>query len=95
MKTYKSLLIGGLLGLMSQTALAQKAGDMVTGNVSDDIEGLMMANVTEVDASNRIVSHTSTDINGNFSFRIKNPKNKIRVSYSGYQTVTVPINGFK
>lgn len=95
MKTYKSLLIGGLLGLMSQTALAQKAGDMVTGNVSDDIEGLMMANVTEVDASNRIVSHTSTDINGNFSFRIKNPKNKIRVSYSGYQTVTIPINGFK
>lgn len=95
MKTYKSLLIGGLLGLMSQTALAQKAGDMVTGNVSDDIEGLMMANVTEVDASNRIVSHTSTDINGNFSFRIKNPKNQIRVSYSGYQTVTVPINGFK
>lgn len=68
------------------------AGDIISGNISDDIEGLMMVNVVEIDANNRIVAHGVTDMNGNFSFRIKSPKDKIRVSYVGYKTVTLPIN---
>ena len=74
-------------------SLAQTAGTMVSGTVSDDIEPLMMVNVVEVDAAGRIVAHTVTDINGNFSFRIVNPKNRIKVSYVGYKTELVPIKG--
>ena len=68
------------------------AGDVISGNVYDDMGGLMMCNVVERDASNRIVAHGTTDMNGNFSFRIVNPKNKLYISYVGYETVVLPIN---
>ena len=55
----------------------------------------MAANVVELDAANRIVANAVTDFNGNFSFRLKNPKNKLRVTYVGYKTVTLPINKVK
>ena len=58
----------------------------ITGRVYDDIESIPLANVVERDANNRIVEATVTDMNGNFSMVIKNPKNKIVVSYVGYQT---------
>ena len=73
-------------------AQAPKAGDVISGTVSDEIEPLMMVNVVEIDANNRIVAHGVTDINGNFSFRIANPKDRIRVSYIGCVTQTLPIN---
>ena len=52
---------------------------------------VMMCNVTERDANNRIVSASQTDINGNFSMEIKSTANKLQVSYIGYKTKTVPI----
>lgn len=58
----------------------------ITGRVYDDIESIPLANVVERDANNRIVEATVTDMNGNFSMVVKNPKNKIVVSYVGYQT---------
>lgn len=69
-----------------------KAGDVISGTVSDDIEGLMMVNVVEKDANNRIVAHGTTDMNGHFSFRINNPKNKLTISYVGYETQVIPID---
>jgi len=69
-----------------------KAGDVISGTVHDDIEGLMMVNVVEKDANNRIVAHGQTDMNGHFSFRIVNPKNKLTISYVGYETQTLPID---
>lgn len=89
----KSILCIMLMLLSVSSLRAQKAGDMISGNVSDDIEGLMMVNVVEIDAANRIVAHGVTDINGNFSFRINNPKDKLRVSYVGYETQIIPIKG--
>lgn len=69
------------------------AGDVVSGTVSDDLGPLMMVNVIEVDNSGRIVAHGVTDINGNFSFRVQDPKkNKIKVSYIGLETQVLPIN---
>ena len=62
-----------------------KPGDIISGTVQDDIEPIMMANVVELDANNRIVAHGVTDINGHFSFKCVSPKNKIQVSYIGYQ----------
>ena len=72
--------------LFSTIANAQvKAGDIISGTVQDDIEPIMMANVVELDANNRIVAHGVTDINGNFSFKCVSPKDRIQVSYIGYK----------
>ena len=82
-----------LLACFCAAAQAQvKAGDMISGTVQDDIEPLMMVNVVEIDNNNRIVAHGVTDINGNFSFTCKNPKDHLQVSYVGYKTQTLPIN---
>ena len=92
MKKIISLLMLFVCFCSLSMAQAPKAGDIISGTVSDDIEPLMMANVIEIDNNRRIVAHGVTDINGNFSFKIHNPKDKIQVSYIGYQTVTLPIN---
>ena len=76
-------------------AMAQKAGDIISGTVTDNMGPVMMANVVEIDASNRIVASAVTDMNGNFSFKLKNPKDKLRISFVGYKTVTLPINKTK
>ncbi len=72
-----------------QTALAQSK--VISGTVEDSMGPVMMANVTERDANNRIVSATQTDMMGNFSMEVKSPKNKLVVSYVGSQTKTVVI----
>lgn len=90
-KKAKTLLMA--LPLFSYTAFAQQAGDIVSGTVSDAMGPVMMANVIEVDGSNRIVSSTQTDINGNFSFKIKDPKNKLKISFVGCKTKILPIKG--
>ena len=79
--------------LFSSSSFAQQAGQIISGTVSDAMGPVMMANVVEIDASNRIVSSTQTDINGNFSFKIKDPKHKLRFSFVGCKTKTVPIKG--
>ena len=73
-------------------AFAQKR---VSGHVWSKTENgpVIMANVAEIDNSNRVVSATSTDANGNFSLAIKNPKNQLQVSYIGYETKRLPIAG--
>ena len=76
-------------------AVAQKAGDIISGTVTDNMGPVMMANVVEIDASNRIVASAVTDMNGNFSFKLKNPKDKLRISFVGYKTVTLPLNKTK
>lgn len=61
----------------------------ITGHVwsSADKGPIVMANVAEIDKSNRAISATQTDANGNFSLSIKNPANTLQVSYIGYKTV--------
>ncbi|MBP3471644.1 MAG: SusC/RagA family TonB-linked outer membrane protein [Paraprevotella sp.] len=71
-----------IVSLFSLTLSAQQR--RISGNVSDDIEGVMMANVTERDKNNRIVSAAVTDMNGNFTMTIKDPKNYLEVSYVGF-----------
>ena len=73
-------------------SFAQKAGDIISGTVTDNMGPVMMANVVEIDAANRIVASAVTDMSGNFSFKLKNPKDKLRVSFVGYKTVTLPLN---
>ena len=73
-------------------AQAQNAGDIISGTVTDAFGPVMMANVIEIDAANRIVAAATTDMNGNFSFKLKNPKDKLKISYVGYKTVILPFN---
>ena len=72
---------------------AQTAGTMIHGVVQDDIDVLTACNVVEIDNANRIVAHAITDINGNFAFRIVDPKHRLRISYVGYATQPIPIKG--
>ena len=74
---------------LSTTALAQEA--RISGTVNDAMGPVMMCNVVEIDANNRNVSFAQTDMNGNFSMTVKNAKNKLKISYVGYKTVTLPI----
>src|SRR5574344_1192104 len=71
---------------------AQEAGQMITGNVYDNLGPVISANVVEIDAANRIVAATITDFNGNFSFKLKNPKDKLSVSFVAYKPATLSIN---
>ena len=74
---------------------AQNTGDIISGTVTDAFGPVMMANVVELDAANRIVASAVTDMNGNFSFKLKNPKDKLRITYVGYKTVVLPFNKTK
>lgn len=72
---------------------AQTAGTIISGSVFDEYGPMVMVNVTEVDVSNRIIAHCVTDINGNFSFKVVDPKDLIRVAIVGSKTQLIPIKG--
>ena len=88
MSKYKFLLTL-LFTVIAQTMMAQ--GKVISGTVEDAMGPIMMANVVERDANNRIVNATQTDMMGNFSMEIKNPKNKLVFSYVGSKTKIVTI----
>lgn len=88
MSKYK-ILLTFLFAVIAQTMWAQ--GKVISGTVEDAMGPIMMANVVERDANNRIVSATQTDMMGNFSMEIKNPKNKLVFSYVGNKTKIVTI----
>ncbi len=77
----KKVIFTALLGVVCQLAVAQ--GVRISGTLSDADGPIMMGNVVEVDANNRIVSATQTDFNGNFSMTVKSTKNKLKFSYVG------------
>lgn len=88
----RTYLLGLFLILGLSMATAQSGSEIVSGKVRDEVGPLVMVNVIELDEADRVVSHDVTDFNGNFSIRIKSPKNKLRFSYVGYKTLTVPID---
>lgn len=65
---------------------AVKAGDKISGTVSDDIGPLMGVSVCEIDARGHIVKSAITNINGHFTMKIRNPENRLRFSYVGMIT---------
>ncbi|MBP5213594.1 MAG: SusC/RagA family TonB-linked outer membrane protein [Bacteroidales bacterium] len=64
----------------------------VHGTVEDEFGPLMAATVCEVDANGRVVSSCLTDMNGNFSMKVVNQKNKIRIQYVGLTPKVLPID---
>lgn len=83
-----------ILTLLCASALGVSAQDLtaVHGVVNDEIGAIIGASVCEIDGSGRIIESTVTDVNGNFSMKVRNPKNKIRFSYVGYKTISMAIN---
>lgn len=78
-----------VLALCCTAMVAQKR---ISGRVWSKTDGaIVMANVCEIDGSNRIVSASQTDANGNFSMSIKNPNNSLKVTYVGYVTEKMKI----
>ena len=95
MKYYNGLLKWALamnLVFLPGLLKAQKAGDVISGVIADAEGPMMMVNVTERDEADRIVAHAITDMEGNFSFRLVNPKDKLSISYVGYDPVVIPID---
>ena len=86
----KFFIILALHILFVSTALGQITA--VHGSVSDDMGELMGASVCEIDGSGRIIEATTTDMNGNFSMPVRNPKDRIRFSFVGCKSQTLPIN---
>ena len=90
MRVLKSIIL--MLALLAPTALSAQTISSVHGVVSDDMGPLMGATVCEIDGTGRIINSAITDLNGNFTMKVKNPKDKIRFSYVGLKTQTLPIN---
>lgn len=83
-----------MLGLAG-TAWGQKAGDVISGTVSDDFDVLAGAHVIEINKDNRVMASGVTDMNGNFSFAIRNPQDRLKITYMGYSEKIIPIKGLK
>ena len=92
MRILKYIII--LVALMTTTVVSAQtqAITSIHGNVSDDLGPLMGASVCELDGNGRVIESTITDLNGNFTMRISNPRDKVRFSYVGMKTITQPIN---
>ena len=92
MKQYiKTTVLAFLLALVLMPAYAQEITS-VHGVVSDDFGPLMGATVCEIDGNGRIIESTVTDMNGNFTMKVKNDRDKIRFSYVGLDTQTLKID---
>ncbi|MBO4905758.1 MAG: SusC/RagA family TonB-linked outer membrane protein [Bacteroidaceae bacterium] len=74
-----------LLWVACFAATSVSAQRRISGTVEDDIDVIIGANVVELDKNNRIVSGTVTDMNGNFTMNIKDPKNQLKITYMGYK----------
>ncbi len=98
MNRINKILLSGKAGVMTlllfllSLSTAQAQITSVHGTVKDDIGELMGASVCEIDATGRIIEATVTDYNGNFSMKIRNPKDRLRFSYVGCKTQIVNIN---
>ena len=91
MRNIRTILLTLVLQAIALGAYSQ-AITSVHGTVSDDMEPLIGATVCEIDGNGRIIESAITDLNGNFTMKIQNPKDKIRFTYVGMKTVTLPIN---
>ena len=87
----KSIIL--MLALLTPMGInAQQAITSVHGTVSDDMGPLMGATVCEIDGNGRIIESAITDLNGNFTMKVKNTKDRIRFSYVGMDTQVMAIN---
>jgi len=68
----------------SSNGQASGDGTIIQGQVKSGNETLIGVNVSEMDANNRIVNGTVSDVNGHYVLRVKSLKNRLSISYVGY-----------
>ena len=89
MKVIKYILLSVVCFIASAATLS--AQQRISGQISDAMGPLMMVNVVEIDKDNRIVEHSTTDFDGNFTMIVKNTKNKLKISYVGFKDEVLEI----
>ena len=89
----KFLTIFSFTILFTLVSVCASSQTFLKGKIIDK-EGkpLQDVSVSELDADNRIIKGTRTDIEGNYVLKNPNPKNRISLSYIGYKTITQRIN---
>ncbi|MCF0202365.1 MAG: carboxypeptidase-like regulatory domain-containing protein, partial [Bacteroidaceae bacterium] len=78
------MLLMAFMLFVCSTAVAQITS--VHGTIIDEYGPLIGATVCEIDGTGRIIESAITDLNGNFTMKVKNAKDKLRISYVGYKT---------
>ncbi len=69
-----------------------KAGKKISGIVKDEFDPVFGAIVCEVNENGQVVASTITDVNGNFTLKVVDPQDKLRISYIGLRTVMLDID---
>ena len=69
-----------------------KAGDTISGVVTDSVSPLMAVYITELDSADSAVAYAYTDLKGEFSFSLVNPKDRIQFSYYRKEKIVLPID---
>jgi hypothetical protein len=69
-----------------------KAGKKISGVVNDEFGPVFGATVCEIDENGQVVASTVTDVNGNFTLKVVDPQDKLRISYIGLRTVMLDID---
>lgn len=82
-----------LLLMGSASVWAQKAGDVISGLIEDEFGPLAGAHIVELNKDNRVMASGATDMNGNFSFAIRNPQDRLQITFIGCETKIIPIKG--
>jgi TonB-linked SusC/RagA family outer membrane protein len=93
MKRIKIITVTLLLMISFQEAWSQ-GKSILRGRVIDkgDRTTVVGANVIEYDASNRVITGTITNVNGDFVIEMKSPANVVKVSVIGYNMTTVKVD---
>lgn len=70
-------------------------GAVIRGNVTESGSGIPLpgVNVVELDEQNRIIKGTITDINGYYVLEVEDVTHTIRISFIGYDSESLQING--
>lgn len=89
-KTIALMLITAVITTVSAQDNLKK-GDLIYGTVTENGKPVAGVLVTERNSNDRIMAQATTDINGQYSFRLANPLNTIVVTYPGYETVDIAI----
>ena len=70
-----------------------KKGDMVMGVVQDMNENpLQEIKVLESSVEDRVMTYSTTTSGGDFSIKVVNPKDSIKIKHKGYQEVSLPLD---
>ena len=81
--------------ILAQQPTAAPTTLLVRGKVIDRTDKLAIigASVVELDKDKRTVTGVVTDLDGNFAIKIKDATHTISISYLGYKSQVVAING--